>query len=234
MSNDLKPSLRTSFLALFSSILGVSGLIIAILATLGFFLLSQQVLNQQTTPFDTAILQYFLSIQNPILTQFFIVISFLGKPSLLLLINFIFSLFLFINKKISTAIVFLIIGNGAAAFNLFLKSSLARDRPELWDRIIEVKYLSFPSGHAMGSIVIYGLMGYYLMTQFKPWRGLILSLTSILILLIGLSRLYLGVHWPTDIIAGYMMGSLWLVIAILIIEIIKYSAIYKQNNSENK
>lgn len=234
MTNDSKSKLRTSFAALFSSILGISGLIIATLATLGFFLLSQQVLNQSTTKFDTTILQYFLSIQNPILTQFFILITFLGKPNLLLLINWVFSLFLLINKKISKAIVFLIIGNGAAAFNLFLKSSLARERPELWDRIIEVKYLSFPSGHAMGSIVIYGLIGYYLMTQFKPWRWLILSLTSILILLIGLSRLYLGVHWPTDIIAGYIMGSVWLVIAMLIIEIIKNSAIFKAGKIHNQ
>ncbi|MGB3403245.1 MAG: phosphatase PAP2 family protein [Microcoleaceae cyanobacterium] len=234
MTHDLKPNLRTSFIAIFSSILGISGLIIAILATLGFLLLSQQVLNQHTTEFDTTILQYFLSIQNQILTQFFIVISFLGKPSLLLLINLMFSIFIWLKKQKFIAIIFLIIGNGAAGFNLFLKSSLARDRPELWDRIIEVKYLSFPSGHAMGSIVIYGLIGYYLMNQFKPWRWLILTLTSILILLIGLSRLYLGVHWPTDVIAGYIMGSIWLTIAILIIEIIKYSPVIQSDKIDNQ
>lgn len=234
MTNDSQPQSKRSFVLLFSSILGISGLIIAILAALGFFLLSQQVLNQNTTQFDTAVLQYFLSIQTPFLNVFFVVISFLGKPYFLLLINLIFSLFLWINQKISIAIVFLIIGSGAARFNLFLKSSLGRQRPELWDRIIEVKHLSYPSGHAMDSIVIYGLICYYLMTQLKPWRWLILTLTTLFIILIGLSRLYLGVHWPTDVIAGYIMGSVWLVIAILIIESIKYLASFQPKNSDIK
>jgi membrane-associated phospholipid phosphatase len=233
MINNSKQNVKSFFIPLFSSVLGMSGLTIAILATLGFVLLSQQVVDQNTTLFDTAILQYFFSIQSPNFNRFFVVMAFLGKPYFLLFVNFVFSIFLWIQKQRGIAIVFLIIGNGAAGFNLFLKSSLGRERPELWDRIIEVKHLSYPSAHAMDSFIIYGLICYYLITQFKSWRWVILTVTSIHVLLIGLSRLYLGVHWPTDVIAGYMMGSVWLAIAILIIEIIKYSAHSQRDKIED-
>ncbi len=232
MKQQSKPSFKLSFLPLFSSVIAISGLTTAIIATLGFLFLSQQVFAQHTTAFDTAILEYFLSIQNYYLTLFFVAVTFLGKPLFLMIVNLVFSLFLWIKNQRSRAIVYFVIGNGAAQFNYFIKSFLGRERPELWERIIEVKYLSYPSAHAMNSIVIYGLICYYLMNQFKPWRWLILTLTSILVILIGLSRLYLGVHWPTDIIAGYTMGSVWLAIAILILEVIKLSVNNQTENTE--
>ncbi|MGB3536099.1 MAG: phosphatase PAP2 family protein [Microcoleaceae cyanobacterium] len=232
MKTQSKPFFKLSFLALFSSILGISGLAIAIIATLGFLFLSQQVFAQHTTTFDTAILQYFLSIQNTFLTLFFTIITFLGEPLFLMIINLVFIVFLWIKNQRSRAIVYLIIGNGAAEFNYFIKDFFGRERPELWDRILEVKYFSYPSAHAMNSIVIYGLICYYLMNQFKPWRWLILTITSILVILIGLSRLYFGVHWPTDIIAAYTMGSVWLAIAILILEIVKLLVNNQTENTE--
>jgi undecaprenyl-diphosphatase len=152
-----------------------------------------------------------------------VTLTFIGKPTFLVIFDLFFSLFLWTRNQISMAVIYLIIGNGTAGFNLFLKSFLGRERPELWERVIEVKHLSYPSAHAMNSVVIYGLICYYLMNQFKPWRWLILTFTFIFVMLIGLSRLYLGVHWPTDIIAGYIMGFVWLSIAIILVEFIKSS-----------
>jgi undecaprenyl-diphosphatase len=203
---------------------------LAIIATVVFLFLSKQVLGQKTIEFDTHILQYFLSIQNSSLTLFFVTLAFIGKPTFLVIVDVLFSLFLWTKNKISMAIVYFIIGNGAAGFNLFLKSFLGRERPALWDRIVEVKHLSYPSAHAMNSVVVYGLICYYLMNQFKPWRWLIFACTFLLVILIGLSRLYLGVHWPTDIIAGYIMGFVWLSIAIILVEFVKSST----NNQVDK
>jgi undecaprenyl-diphosphatase len=100
-----------------------------------------------------------------------------------------------------------------------LKLLFGRARPALWDRIIHVGLHSFPSGHAMVSIVIYGFIGYILAKQFPQWRGRIFALTFVLIVAIGFSRLYLGVHWPTDVVAGYAAGLVWLIACIQRLEL---------------
>jgi undecaprenyl-diphosphatase len=71
----------------------------------------------------------------------------------------------------------------------------------------------------MISMVIYGLLGYFLGSRFPKQRWFIYSLTVVLVAAIGLSRLYLGVHWPTDVIAGYTAGLVWLITCILSLEI---------------
>jgi undecaprenyl-diphosphatase len=74
----------------------------------------------------------------------------------------------------------------------------------------------------MISMVIYGLLGYFLGSRFPKQRWWIYSLTVVLVAAIGLSRLYLGVHWPTDIIAGYTAGLVWLIACILSLEVWKH------------
>jgi len=88
-----------------------------------------------------------------------------------------------------------------------LKEVFARARPELWQRVIDVRYYSFSSGHVMVSLVIYGLIGYLLANHLKQQSGWIITFTALMIVIIGFSRLYLGVHWPTDILAGYAAGQ---------------------------
>jgi undecaprenyl-diphosphatase len=85
--------------------------------------------------------------------------------------------------------------------------------------VIDVGQYSFPSGHAMISMVVYGAIGYLLVKQLGKWRIAIASGTLLLITSIGLSRLYLGVHWPTDVVAGYAAGIVWLMTCILSLEI---------------
>jgi membrane-associated phospholipid phosphatase len=79
-----------------------------------------------------------------------------------------------------------------------MKLFFGRARPALWKHIINVGQHSFPSGHAMVSIVIYGFIGYLLAKQCPQWRLRIYALTVVLIAAIGFSRLYLGVHWLTE------------------------------------
>ncbi|MEW6497887.1 MAG: phosphatase PAP2 family protein, partial [Cyanobacteriota bacterium] len=108
---------------------------------------------------------------------------------------------------------------GAAVLNNLLKILFGRARPELWERIVDVRQYSFPSGHAMISLVIFGMIGYLLSTKFPQWRGWIIGLTIVLVTGIGLSRLYLGVHWPTDIVAGYAAGLVWLFACIFSLQV---------------
>lgn len=96
----------------------------------------------------------------------------------------------------------------------------AIDRPALWELVnSNPRTSNFPSGHAMMSLVIYGLIGYLLGKRFPQWRWWIFIGIMLLVTAIGFSRLDLGIHWPTDIVAGYAAGLIWLALSILYLEV---------------
>jgi membrane protein DedA with SNARE-associated domain len=107
---------------------------------------------------------------------------------------------------------------GAAAFNALAKLTFQRPRP-LEAILLEHSY-SFPSGHATIAVAFYGFLGYVLIRQTRSWKRQVnwLSLSAVLILLIGLSRILLGVHYLSDVWAGYLVGGLWLIIGISLTE----------------
>ena len=78
---------------------------------------------------------------------------------------------------------------------------------------------SFPSGHALGGFVMYGFLAYLLSAHFPKFSKLIYTLAVFAIAIIGLSRMYIGVHWPTDIIAGYGVGYIWLMLCIIMLKL---------------
>ena len=209
---------RGKIIPLLSTIEGI-GLAIAGLCLWGFAEIADEVLEKETRGFDTAILLFLRQQQTPLLDQIIIGVTSLGEPTFLVIVTLVLSVILALRRQWIQGTVFAIAALGAAGLNIILKDVFARARPALWERSVDVRYYSFPSGHAMVSLVIYGLIGYLLATRFKDRSGPILTLTVLLIGLIGLSRLYLGVHWPTDVIAGYAAGLVWLVACILTLEI---------------
>jgi undecaprenyl-diphosphatase len=100
---------------------------------------------------------------------------------------------------------------GGMALNSLLKHSFGRPRPELVAHLIEVQTASFPSGHAMLSAISFLTLGALLAgtTERRPYQGYILGVAVLLTLLVGSSRVYLGVHWPTDVLAGWCLGAAW-------------------------
>ncbi len=104
---------------------------------------------------------------------------------------------------------------GAWLLNEFLKQQFHRLRPEDLPLAIETSY-SFPSGHAMISLAFYGMLAYLIWTNVKSAKIRWLSVVALaaLILAIGLSRIYLGVHYPSDVLAGFAAGGLWLMTCI--------------------
>ena len=167
---------------------------------------------------DEAILLLIQKLHTPLLDRIMLSITFLGDP----LVMLISSLGLTINplyyNRRREATILGIAGVGAILLNCSMKILFGRARPALWKHIINVGQHSFPSGHAMVSIVIYGFTGYILAKQFPQWRFRIYALTVVLIAAIGFSRLYLGVHWLTDVTAGYAAGLVWLIACIVSLE----------------
>ncbi len=99
--------------------------------------------------------------------------------------------------------------------NMGLKPLFARSRPDLWPTLITETSYSFPSGHALGSTVLYGMIAYLLGRHFPQYQRWFYGAAIVLVTLISFSRLYLGVHWPSDVIAGIGIGFLWLMVGVL-------------------
>ncbi|MFN6486784.1 MULTISPECIES: phosphatase PAP2 family protein [unclassified Nostoc] len=181
---------------------------------------------------DEAILLLIQKLHTPLRDRIMLSITFLGDPVVMLISSLGLAISpLYYNRHRETTILG-IAGVGAILLNCLMKLLFGRARPALWKHIINVGQHSFPSGHAMVSIVIYGFTAYILAKQFPQWRLQIYALTVVLIAAIGFSRLYLGVHWLTDVTAGYGAGLVWLIVCILSLELQQKSRLsleYKQN-----
>lgn len=114
-------------------------------------------------------------------------------------------------RQWETAIFIAITGLGAAALVYFGKLLIARPRPPLADRLVVQTNHSYPSGHALGSIVVVGMVALLAAALLHGvWRALLLTVAALFVAGVGVSRVYLGVHWPTDVFAGWVFGILWL------------------------
>ena len=147
------------------------------------------------------------------LFKFFTVV---GSPYSLIAATIILAGFLMIRKDVRASLVMLFSVGGVSVLNVVLKHIFMRTRPHLWDRTFEHGY-SFPSGHSMVSIA------FILALTFVLWhskcRNWVISLGTIFMLIVGFSRLYLGVHFPTDVITGYLIAGFWTVAVVYMFRI---------------
>ncbi len=197
------------------------GLLIAAFSLWGFYEIAEEVLERETQSIDTRILLTIRQWHTPLLDRVMVVMTNIGNPSVLLVASLLLAAFLLWRKQRAETVTLAIAAVGALGLNTVLKELFARSRPELWQRTVDVNFYSFPSGHAMMSVVVFGIIGYLLATHLPRWRIAIATGTVLLVCAIGFSRLYFGVHWPTDIVAGYSAGIVWLVACVLSLEIWK-------------
>jgi undecaprenyl-diphosphatase len=105
------------------------------------------------------------------------------------------------------AAAWIAIGVATVAWIVGLKDVIVRPRPDLWSPLVTQGGSSFPSGHAVASASFYPLLAWILTRRRRRLRPLALSLAVVLAFVIGLGRLYLGLHWPTDVLAGWLIGA---------------------------
>ena len=154
-------------------------------------------------------------VQTPQLTTIMTFITNLFSPTKVALFSILIIGFLIYHKKKKKAILFFGAMTGGLIVELSLKEIIQRTRPE--NALVEASSTySFPSGHATIAIIFFLLLIYLFKDQIKNkiTQYIFIGGNILLILLIGISRIYLNVHWFTDVITGYILGILWLFICI--------------------
>ncbi|MDN6640254.1 MAG: phosphatase PAP2 family protein [Tetragenococcus sp.] len=163
------------------------------------------------TTFDDAITSVIRSL-HPNWNGFFLWITQFGSATniIILLLAMLFVL-LYRKKYVDAIWLSMSVAVVAGVITPLLKLFFARQRPTLEHLVVETSY-SFPSGHATATMIFYGALIFLvpLFTQTKIWQISLQTFLAIFILLIGISRIYLGVHFPTDILAGYCESLTWL------------------------
>ncbi|WP_191566151.1 phosphatase PAP2 family protein [Metabacillus idriensis] len=181
-----------------------------------FIEFADEVIEMELRSFDTPIIHYIHGLRTPMLGQFMSAITSIGSITGIMIGMSIALILLYINRKWREGLFLIVTVSGASLLNYFLKWMFKRDRPTLNPLIVEDGY-SFPSGHSMVSFSFIGILAYLLtiMVNHNALKLLIMVSFLIIVFLIGLSRIYLGVHYPSDVIAGFAAGGAWLVICIV-------------------
>ena len=200
---------------------GIVGLVSCLLIIYLVAQISDEVLDQEAFAFDKTILLWIHSFTNPTLDRIMHGFTTLNNPEFVSIVAGIALILLLWKRCYPEAKIFVIDCAGGVILSYGLKSVFGKTRPDLWQSAIEEVSFSYPSGHALGSTVLYGFLAYLFATRFPQFSWLIYLLAVFTIGAIGLSRLYLGVHWPTDIIGGYGIGFLWLTFCITMLKLQK-------------
>ncbi|SFG40173.1 phosphatase PAP2 family protein [Sulfitobacter dubius] len=142
----------------------------------------------------------------------------LGGVAVLVLTTVVVSLFFLLHRRWSTVVYILATVGGGILLSSIAKEFFDRPRPDLVPHGSLVHTASFPSGHSMMAAVAYLTLGAMVARAQKRWalKVYTLSVAVLLTLLVGMSRIYMGVHWPTDVAAGWLAGGAWAVLCLLI------------------
>ncbi|TGQ74515.1 phosphatase PAP2 family protein [Mesorhizobium sp. M00.F.Ca.ET.186.01.1.1] len=150
-------------------------------------------------------------------------ITSLGSTSVLLLITAATIVYLLLLRRPATALLIFVAVAGGQLLSSLLKMGVDRPRPDLVSHLVSETTLSFPSGHAMLSAITYLTLG-SLAARFLPGRttkAYVLFLAVLATLLVGVSRVYLGVHWPSDVLAGWCAGFAWAMLCWLVARLLQ-------------
>lgn len=163
---------------------------------------------------DQALMSLIQEWRNPLTTNIFLVMTYLGQWQMVLLIALLVVLILEAFKQRRKIALLLMALVSTLATSEVFKYLFHRSRPDTELSLINAHGYSFPSGHAVVSVVFYGVVCYFLwqICRRRWQRGLVIFLFSCLILSIGLSRIYLGVHWFSDVIGSWSLGLFWLIL----------------------
>ena len=195
-----------------------------------FGFIAHEVVNENETAFDTKVFQFFASFSNNSLIQVMKVFTFFGTIQFLIPAYLILIVYLIIKKKYRTSIDISIVAISSSAIMFGLKDYFHRARPEL--PLVRSFTYSFPSGHALCSFIFCSVLIYLIDVSKLPrlWKWVLSVFLLLFSLTIGISRIVLKMHYATDVIAGFCLGIVWVILSLWLLKRINYRNIFKQRS----
>lgn len=164
------------------------------------------------------------NIRSPWLSKFLFAVTQLADQQAVFIVGAFVSVIFLFRKRYLALTAFWLAMAGVGASVRYGKTFISRARPSDV-AYYEVEHFSFPSGHATTSLALYGLLAYFLYRHYhrrSQYQSLAVWIAAVLILLIGFSRIYLGVHFLSDVLAGYLLGLLWLLVGVSLVEVMMF------------
>ena len=189
-----------------------------------FFGIVQDYIGQEKlVQFDLRVINLFSLLRHPKLNQQMLFITYLAKGEIITVGLLVSCLILYLFKRWRILYTLLLSVAGGEFFVWIIKNIIDRPRPPLINALVAESTYSFPSGHTFVAIAFYGLLVYFVIQSGKNKLLKIISfiLGLSLIVLVGISRIYLGAHWPSDVFASVAVGAAWLTILITSLKIKK-------------
>ena len=208
----------------------LGGLTVAIFLTYGFAKIAGKVVSGKTTGFDDTAMKFMGAHQVPWVTRAMVELTSLGTGIVVAMIVAVAALFLWLYDYKNSSTLLLVTTLGGLLLNNVLKLGFDRPRPEFFAWGAHVVSSSFPSGHAMSAAIVYPTVAYLAARVQKSLlaRTATLMAAALLVLLISVSRVYLGVHYPSDVAAGVVVGLAWSAFCMTTLEI---AQLYARRNA---
>ena len=175
----------------------------------GFGAMVEELREGEAFPFDAPLLQFAHALAHDGLDKAFLLVSRLGYGFGVVPLDVVLVFALAWRRRMREGLFAGLALGGSALLNILAKHVYARSRPDLWLSIAPETTYSFPSGHAMGSMTL-GAVAILLAWRTRG-RWPVVAVAAVFVLLVGLSRVYLGVHYPSDILAGWTAASAWVI-----------------------
>ncbi|MDR7078098.1 undecaprenyl-diphosphatase [Neobacillus niacini] len=190
--------------------------LISLVALLAFSVVAMLVRAEKIVDFDHAVISAVQSQESPFLTRIMEFFTMIGSTLAVVIICLLILFFLYkVLHHRHELLLFIVVVAGSPLLNHVLKEIFQRARPDL-HRLIDIGGYSFPSGHAMNALTVYGILTFLLWRHIfnRTGRSLLLLFSTFVVFMIGVSRIYLGVHYPSDIIGGYLASGFWIATSI--------------------
>ncbi|MGQ8872533.1 phosphatase PAP2 family protein [Paenibacillus sp. TSA_86.1] len=187
-------------------------LLVAALCLLAFITIALSISDNQIHRFDAVLINWIQGMESPGMTRFMQFFTWIGSELQVVVITVVVMLILYVFLRHKRELLFLAsVLIGSTVLNALLKLVFQRARPTI-NRIIEVSGYSFPSGHSMAAFSLYGGLAFLIWKHIPSFTGRVCMIVASagFILMIGISRIYLGVHYPSDIVGGYFLSGCWL------------------------
>lgn len=165
--------------------------------------------------FDTAVGDPVHALRTPALTTFFYLCTLMANTGTIVFLTVAAVVVLAVRRRFAEAVLVTVVVAGGQALGTLLKNVVDRARPPATGALISLPgSYAFPSGHALAAVLLYGVLGFLLVRELRSTRARIAAAIAVaaLIVLVGVSRVYLGVHWPSDVVAAWILGGAWLAI----------------------